>query len=115
MPGGGNPPPTTLTSTVFNAIHVMTYDPNGQCFRDANNVQIFLGVQDDGTGREQWFYGSATDMGINPKALIPSATATVVLHGTFSNGVIVYQNGNYALRFQRDAQTGNHVACANVV
>jgi hypothetical protein len=114
MPGGPNPPPTTLTSTVFNAIHGMTYDVNGQCFRDANNNQIFLGVGDDGTGKEQWFYGTNTDIGINPKAIIPSATGTIIIHGTFSNGVVVYQNTNYAIRFQRDTQ-GNHVASANVV
>jgi hypothetical protein len=112
MPGGGSPPPSSLPSTVFNAIHTMQYDPNGQCFIDANNNSIFLGIQDDGNGKEQWFYGTTAQMGINPKALIPSATATVIQNGTYANGVITYQNTNYSIRFQRDSQTGNHVAAA---
>lgn len=115
MPGGGNPPPTTLLSTVFTAIHAMTYDQNNQCFIDANNNQIFLGVQDNGNGGGQWFYGTAAQIGINPKALIPSATASVIQNGQFSNGNVTFQNSNYAIRFQRDSQSGNHIASANVV
>ena len=115
MPTGGNPPPTGLTLSTFNAIHAMTYNSANECFVDANNNPIFLGVQDDGNGKEQWFYGTASQMGINPKALIPQGTATVIQNGTYSNGDVVYQNTTYAIRFQRDSQTGNHIASANVV
>jgi len=104
MPTGGDPPSVILSQSVFNALHGMTYIPSAKAFRDANNNNNYLFV-DTGANGPQWFYGTNTEGGANPRGEIPSLTGDVIANGIYNTQTLtVTLNGlNYKLRLERDA------------
>src|SRR5688500_8440631 len=116
MPSGGTPIEPELTSTVFNALHAMTYDAVALAFKDAsNNLNYMFLERKTGTfSTGQWFYGTDTEGGVNPRGQIPLLTYTVINNGTLDTQAQKTADSGkyYRIRIQRDQATGKQVAQA---
>jgi hypothetical protein len=117
MPTGSDPPSPALSATVFNALHVMTYDSAAWAFKSGASLEYMFVEKGASADQCQWFYGTDTEGGINPRADIPSNTYTIIKNGTYNSGsgTVSYGGSNYKFRLERDLSAGKQVAKAVVV
>ena len=116
MPAGGTPIDPELTSTVFSDLQAMNYDSAALAFKDANNnlIYMFLERKTGTVSTGQWFYGTDTEGGVNPRGQVPSTTYNVVHSGTLNTQTqkISYSGKYWRIRLQRDQATGKQFAQA---
>ena len=118
MPVGVDPPYPRMPEGAFAALRAMLYDSTNLAF-SAGGQRYFLFVEQLTGGsydEAQWFVATDSEGGSNPKGLIPSITATVILNGEYqsSDQTIRYQSSTYRIRLMRDTN-GNQLAQANAI
>jgi hypothetical protein len=119
MPAGTDPPDLGMPQALFNTLHGFTYNATAKTFVNAAGVQQFLYAQKKTGGsydQGEWFYGTASEGGSNPKALVPQLTYDVIHNGTYntSDATVTYTSQKYRFRLKVDA-SGAQVAEAHIV